>query len=209
VDPTASYSPRENVSVVPRFAYPCPGCRTTSNVHDVACDHEGTDRAAIEGAYVDVLSRLSVRPVAETDLKEEVGEWTPLHEAALGRLKGDRRVEERDGALHLLTTEAYKERVARPTREPLRTIYEKGSVPGAHDNSVFALVAFYEMVGLTWPETRERVVEWLHDSGTWARGGFEESSPEELVDAKKHVYDQGYGWKEKAQAAKAVIDRSL
>ena len=194
---------------MPRFAYPCPGCRTTSNVHDAACDYEGTDRAAIEGAYVDVLSRLSTGPFREGALKGAVEEWTPIHEAALGRLKGDRRVEERDGELHLLTTEAYKERVARPSREPLRTIYEKGSVPGAHDNSVFALVAFYEMVGLTWPETRERVVEWLHDSGTWARGGFEESSPEELVDAKKHVYDQGYGWKEKATAAKAVIDRSL
>lgn len=194
---------------MPRFTYPCPGCRTTSNVHDAACDHEGTDRAAIEGAYVDVLARLSTRPFREGTLKDEVTEWTPLHEAALGRLRGDRRVEERDGLLHLLSTQEYKDRVSRPTAEPLRTVYEKGSVPGAHDNSVFAMVAFYEMVGLTWPETRERVVEWLHESGTWARGGFEEASPGELVDAKKHVYDQGYGWKEKAQAAKAVIDRSL
>jgi len=72
---------------------------------------------------------------------------------------------------------------------------------------VFALIAWYEMVGLSWEETRERVVRWLRESGTWDRGGFEEATPEELVDAKRHVYEQGYGWKEKARAAKAVIDR--
>jgi len=99
--------------------------------------------------------------------------------------------------------------VTHPDRDPLRTIYEKGSVHGAHDNSVFALIAYYEMVGLSWEETRENVIEWLRESGTWQRGGFEEDSPEELVDAKQHVYEQGYGWKEKAKAAKAVIDRHL
>jgi len=62
------------------------------------------------------------------------------------------------------------------------------------------------MVGLDWPETRENVIDWLHESGTWARGGFEESSPEELVDTKQHVHEEGYGWKEKAVAAKRVID---
>jgi hypothetical protein len=194
---------------VPRFRYPCPDCRTTSNVHDASCEYEGHRRAEVEAAYVDVLSHLSRRPFRESALRDRTEEWTPLHRAALGRLTRERRVEERDGLLHLLTVEEYKDRVSRPTADPLKTIYEKGSVPGAHDNSVFALVAFYEMVGLSWEETREQVVEWLYDSGTWARGGFEESSPEELVDAKKHVYDQGYGWKEKAQAAKAVIDRSL
>jgi len=156
---------------------------------------------------VDVLSALSTRPYREGSPSNDIEDWSPLHAAVLRRLKGDRRVEERDGLLHLLTVEEYKEKVSRPTSDPLKTIYERGSVPGAHDNSVFALVAFYEMVGLSWQETREQVVEWMYESGTWARGGFEESSPEELVDAKKHVYEQGYGWKEKARAAKAVIDR--
>jgi hypothetical protein len=192
---------------VPRFAYPCPDCRTTSNVHDAACDHDGRRREEVEGAYVDVLAAVSTRPYRESNLGDDVEDWSPLHQAVLGRLKGDRRIEEREGLLHLLTVEEYKEKVSRPTSEPLRTIYERGSVPGAHDNSVFALVAFYEMVGLSWQETREQVVDWMYESGTWARGGFEESSPEELVDAKKHVYEQGYGWKEKAKAAKAVIDR--
>jgi hypothetical protein len=70
------------------------------------------------------------------------------------------------------------------------------------------MIAWYEMVGLSWEETRENVVEWLHESGTWDRGGFEEATPEALVDRKRHVYEAGYGWKEKADAAKRVIERS-
>jgi len=80
-------------------------------------------------------------------------------------------------------------------------------VPGCHDHAVFAMVAWYEMVDLSWQETKENVVTWLRESGTWDRGGFEESSPEALVESKRHVYDAGYGWKQAGQEAKAVIDR--
>jgi hypothetical protein len=69
------------------------------------------------------------------------------------------------------------------------------------------MVAWYEMVDLSWGETREKVVSWLRDTGAWDRGGFEESSPEELVDDKRRVYDEGYGWKEAAQEAKSVIEQ--
>lgn len=203
----ALVSPRATPRV-PRFAYPCPDCRTRSNLHEAGCEFDGRAWTDIETAYVEILSRLTERDLSRETLREGI-DWTPLHGAALSRLERDQRVVEENGYLRLLGAEEYKERVTHPSMEPLKTIYEKGSVPGAHDNSVFALVAFYEMVGLSWEETREQVVEWLHDSGTWARGGFEESSPEELVDAKKHVYDQGYGWKEKARAAKAVIDRHV
>lgn len=109
----------------------------------------------------------------------------------------------------LLPPDEYRELVSQPTFEPLQTIYEHGSVPGAHDHSVFAMVAFYEMVGLSWEETREHVVQWLHDTGTWDRGGFEESTPEELVESKRHVYENGYGWRQAASEAKAVIDRRM
>jgi hypothetical protein len=130
-----------------------------------------------------------------------------LHAAVPSRLRNDQRVVEEDGHLRLLPPEEYKDRVSQPTFEPLKTIYEKGSVPGAHDHSVFAMLAFYEMVGLSWEEARENTVEWLRESGTWNRGGFEESSPEALVDSKRHVYEEGYGWKQAATEAKAVIDR--
>ncbi|MFB6170379.1 MAG: hypothetical protein ABEJ06_04445 [Haloarculaceae archaeon] len=195
---------------MPRFEYPCPGCRTTSNLHATDCRFDGTRRAAIEKAYTDILARLSTRPLPESDLLDQVhGDWDELHAAALDRLRHERRVTTDGGRLRLLSAEEYREEVSEPHQEPLATIYRKGSVPGAHDNSVFALIAWYEMVGLSWPETRRNVLDWLEESGTWARGGFEEPTPEELVDSKRHVYEAGYGWKEKATAAKAVIDRSI
>lgn len=195
---------------MPRFEYPCPGCRTRTNLHDADCQFDGVRWTDIEGAYVDILSRLSREPLDEDTLRDDIEGWAGLHAAALSRLTGDQRVDEGEGGrLELLTAEEYKERVTHPTMEPLKTIYERGSVPGAHDNAVFALIAFYEMVGLSWEETREQMLVWLEESGTWARGGFEEASPEELVDAKQHVYQKGYGWKQAGKEAKAVIERRL
>ncbi|MFC7176498.1 DUF7474 family protein [Halosegnis marinus] len=195
---------------MPRFEYPCPGCRTRTNLHDAGCDFDGVRWTDIEAAYVDVLSRLSRTELSEAALREAIDDWGGLHAAALSRLRGDQRVDGGDdGPLELLTAAEYKERVTHPTMEPLKTIYEQGSVHGAHDNAVFALVAFYEMVGLSWAETREQMLTWLDESGTWARGGFEEGSPEELVDSKRHVYERGYGWKQAGREAKAVIDRRL
>jgi hypothetical protein len=191
------------------FEYPCPDCWTTNNLHEPDCRFGDRPWAEVERAYVAVLSRLSTGPRTEADLRADVEDWDALAAAALSTLLRQQRVEETDAGLELLTPAAYRDRVAEPTTEPVKTIYEKGSVPGCHDNAVFALVAWYEMVGLSWPETRERVVEWLHESGTWARGGFEESSPEQLLESKRHVYEAGYGWKQKATAAKRVIDRSL
>jgi hypothetical protein len=194
---------------VPRFEYPCPDCRTRTNLHEAGCDFDGVRWTDIEAAYVDILAQLSRASLSEGRLRETVDDWDQLHARTLSRLQRDQRIEEADDGLTLLTAEEYKERVTHPTMEPLQTIYEKGSVHGAHDNAVFALVAFYEMVGLSWAETREQMLTWLEESGTWARGGFEEPSPEELVDSKRHVYERGYGWKQAGREAKAVIDRRL
>ena len=196
--------------VVPTFRYPCPGCRTTNSLHDVDCEFEGVAWPTIEKAYTDLLAVLTAERdgIAEPMLREAVdGEWSGLHKAALDALERERRVVREDGTLRLLTAAEFKERVSEPTREPMRTVYAHGSVPGCHDNAVFAMIAWYEMVGLSWPETKSNVTEWLRESGAWDRGGFEESSPEELVEKKRHVYEQGYGWKEKGQAAKRVIER--
>jgi hypothetical protein len=196
--------------VVPRFDYPCPDCRTTNSLHDAGCRFEGTSWPEIERAYVDLIAVLSGGVTAEDDVPSAVdGEWDALHQAALSQLQREERVDAANGRLRLLTAEEYREQVSEPTREPMRTIYRKGSLPGCHDNAVFAMIAWYEMVGLSWEETRSQVVEWLRESGAWDRGGFEESSPEELVDSKRHVYEAGYGWKEKAEAAKRIIERSL
>ncbi|ESP87498.1 DUF7474 family protein [Candidatus Halobonum tyrrellensis] len=193
---------------MPRFAYPCPGCRTTNSLHDADCEFEGTEWNSVEKAYTDLLVVLTDETVTEEALRHAVhDEWSGLHRAALDLLTREGRVRETDAGLELLTAEAYRESVSEPTREPMATIYREGSYPGCHDNALFAVVAWYEMVGLSWEETREHAVEWLRQSGAWDRGGFEEASPEALVDSKRHVYEAGYGWKEKAQAAKRVIDR--
>jgi len=192
------------------FGHHCPDCRSTNNLHEPGCEFGGRDAHEIERAYVDVVAALSVEPVDEGSLPAAAPDWSPLHRRALEALVEDHRVKEDEGGnLVVVPPEERKERLRVPDYEPLATIYHEGSVPGAHDNSIFALVAFYEMVGFTWPETKRLVVEWLHESGTWARGGFEEDSPAELVENKRHVYEEGYGWKEKAKAAKSVIDRSL
>ena len=195
---------------MPTFRYPCPGCRTTNSLHDADCEFEGVSWPTIEKAYTDLLAVLTADRdgVSESGLRAAVpGEWDGLNKAALGALEREQRVVRDDGQLRLLTAAEFTELVSEPTREPMRTIYERGSVPGCHDNAVFAMIAWYEMVGLSWPETKENVAEWLRASGAWDRGGFEESSPEELVESKRHVYEEGYGWKEKGQAAKRVIER--
>ncbi|MEZ3144547.1 hypothetical protein [Halobaculum sp. MBLA0143] len=195
---------------MPRFAYPCPDCRTTNSLHDTGCEFEGTDWHEIERAYTDLLSVLVDETVPESTLRHAIpggpDAWSGLHRAALDLLQREGRLAEADAGLDLLSGEAYREAVSEPTTDPVATIYREGSYPGAHDNAVFAMIAFYEMVGLSWAETRESVIEWLRESGTWERGGFEETSPAELVDKKRHVYEAGYGWKEKAKAAKRVID---
>lgn len=192
-----------------QFAYPCPDCRTTSNLHDPACRFTGARRYEIEKGYTDIVAVLSRESVTESALREAADAWSARHAAALDTLRREHRLRETDaGVLELLTAEERRERVSEPQHEPMRTIYQEGSVPGAHDNAVFALIAWYEMVGFSWEETRERVVDWLLESGTWDRGGFEEATPTELVEKKRHVYDEGYGWKEKAQAAKRVIEHS-
>ena len=194
---------------MPQFSYPCPGCRTTNSLHEPDCRFEGTPWPTIEKAYTDIVAVLSTGTVTESTLRETThGEWTRRHTAALETLKSVSRVEQSDdGTLRLLTAAEYKELVSEPSSEPMATIYEHGSVPGCHDHAVFAMIAWYEMVDLSWAETKENVVTWLRESGTWDRGGFEEPTPAALVESKRHVYDAGYGWKQAATEAKRVIDR--
>ena len=194
---------------MPRFSYPCPGCRTTNSLHDPDCRFEGTPWPTVEKAYIDTLAVLTAEELTEAELRTAIdSEWRDLHTAALATLKSLNRIEQADdGTLRLLTAAEYAEQVSEPSIEPMATIYEHGSVPGCHDNAVFAMIAWYEMVDLSWPETKDNVVTWLRESGAWDRGGFEESSPEKLVESKRHVYESGYGWKQAGQEAKAVIDR--
>jgi hypothetical protein len=193
-----------------QISYPCPECQTTNSIHDQECQFEGTAKPTIEKSYTDIISLLTTGPHTKAELaRESHGEWSQLHKSALGMLRAVDRIEETDDGFRMLTADEYAEEVSEPSIEPMKTIYEHGSVSGCHDNAVFALVAWYEMVGLSWQETRENVLTWLHETGTWDRGGFEESSPEELVDQKQRVHEEGYGWKQAGQEAKSVIERQL
>lgn len=202
-------SPRANSAVVAQFQYPCPDCRTTTSLHAPDCRFDGTSWTEIEAAYIDILSTLAAGAMREGKLRESSpGRWDRLHSAVLSRLRADQRIRETPGgALELLSPTEFKEQVTVPSQESLRIIYENGSVPGCHDHAVFALIAYYEMVGLSWTETHERVTEWLLESGAWDRGGFEEDSPEDVVDNKRHVYARSYGWRQAAEEAAAVIER--
>lgn len=192
------------------FTYPCPGCGTSGSIHDPSCGFGDRTRSTIEQAYIDLIATIGDDPRSEADLKTVIGGWSSVHAAALTRLRREGRIRETDASeLEVAPAAVQAERLIEPTVEPIRTVHRHGSVPGCHDNAVFALIAWYEMVGLTWDETRERMLQWLDESGTWARGGFDEHTPEELIDGKRHVYEQGYGWREKAEAAKRVIERTL
>jgi len=188
------------------FGYPCPACRTTSNLHDPGCRFGDTERSDVESAYLDLLATVMAAPTARGALERDLA-WSPLHASCLSLLEREYRVEETSGGdFRAVPPDERRERLSVPDPEPLRVIYEEGSVPGCHDNAVFALIAWYESAGFSWEETKELLIDWLHESNTWARGGFEEPSPEALAESKRHVYEEGYGWQQRAQAARNVIE---
>ena len=199
---------RQPEAAIVVYRYPCPGCRSSTVLHGRDCSHDGRPRADIERAHIDIISTLSVGPSTKSDLRDAIDRpWDDLYESTLRMLERDARVDADDSVVSLVPPDEIADRIE-PTNDPLRTIYEHGSVGGAHDNSVFAMVSYYSSKGLTWEDTRRQVLNWLEESGTWARGGFEEPSPEALVEDKRHVHDEGYGWLEKATAAKRVIDNA-
>lgn len=188
-------------------------------------------RTEIEQAYVDIITALSFRDFVGGDLVDKLDHIdSKLLSDCLHYLVTQNRVfdltdtelmselesidpetvpDDANVYYHLPTHAEWKTAVSYPSFEPLKTIYEEGSYPGCHDNAVFALVAYFQMVGLTWDETVDMVEEWFDETGTWERGGFEEDTPRELIEDKKHVYDNEYGWSEKGEAAKNVIESRM
>jgi hypothetical protein len=197
-------SPGENP---PINGYPCPECGSMYTIHTPDCELEGTDRSDIEIAYIDILSTLSVAAVTKSSLTtEHVEDWTDLHERVFSHLVGTQQVTfESDGVVRLST---HDESVA-PAEEPLRTIYVHGTYPGCHDNGIFALMAYWANMGLSWHDTKTQLLDWFNRTGTWDRGGFGESSPEAVIDTKKHVWDEAYGWEKMGQKAKTEIEKRL
>lgn len=195
--------------------YACPKCRSGLGVHDLGCQWDGIDMTTIEKAYTDILAVLTRAPQTKHDLKDNVhGEWSEIHNGVFDRFVRESRLEaigeiEQNGVERsvwkLLSVDEYREQSKNPSHPDLETIYEHGPVDGCKDDAVVAMISYWEMVGLSWDETRESAVEWLTETGAWEYGSWEESSPEEVVEKKRHVYDESYGWKNVASQAAAVI----
>lgn len=200
------------VAAAGAMQYSCPSCRATSGsvrlIHEHDCKFAWADADEIELAYIDILGALTAEPHTRIELVQalpEDREWGPLHTGVLDRFQREGRVEKTGDEMELKTPAEIREEQEVPSHSALRTIYEHGSVSGCHDNAVFALVSYYEMVDYSWAETKALVVQWLEESGAWDRGGFEETRPADVVEKKRHVYEESYGWKEKAKAAASTI----
>lgn len=194
------------------YTYPCPDCRSTNVMHGERCDQEGVPRQDIEKSYTDILSVLHMAgPHKKPALIREChGEWDDTHDAVLTNLISEFRVRKNDDDKFEIVPEEERQKQREvPHMEPLKTIYEKGSVPGAHDNAIFAIISWFEMNDFSWEESKELTLDWLDRTGTWERGGFEEDDPELLVNNKRHVHESGYGWKQRGEAAAEVIRRRL
>lgn len=199
------------------LSYACPSCRTTMNVHKMECRHEGTSIHMIEEAYIDIIHPLTVKPHSKFDIIEcanEIGDhnWSQIHQEVLNRLKNEQRIEvigtiTQEGGewpvYRLLTPEEYREQREVPSDEDLRVIYEEGPVPGCRDNALYAMIAYYENVGMSWERTQELVMDWLDDHG-WS-SGWDGETAEEHIRNKRHVYDEGYNPGTQAREAAETI----
>lgn len=196
--------------------YTCPKCHSQFKFHNPDCPWGGIDWHHIEKAYTDILAVLTRAPQTLPALRENThGDWTEIHGTIFdSRFVDDSRVEkigevEQDGTersvYKLRTPDEIRADKEIPSHKDLTIIYEQGGCDGCLDDSVVSMIAYWEMVDFDWEKTRELALDWLDESGTWTRGSFEESSPEELIDSKKHVYSNGYGWKNAASQASSVI----
>ena len=187
--------------------YQCPDCHTTNTLHSFGCEFEGTSRSEFEKAHIDIIAVLSRIVCSKEKLIENCHEWDDLHEAVFERLCSINHVQRTDEGFYTIASPSERRRETVPYSEPLATIWREGTFEGCHDNGLFALMAFYSHLDLSWEETKQELLEWYQRTGTWERGGFDEPEPEALIEKKRHIWEEGYGWKTKGQQAKQVIEQ--
>lgn len=187
--------------------YHCPECRTTNNLHEYECSFAEADRVDYEKAMVDILSVLSILTCSKDSLIQNCGEWSELHDACFQRLQTLGNIVKTSDGYYRLASPVERRHAARPNTDPLATIWEYGTVPGCHDNGLFALIAYFANQDFTWEETKNLLLDWFEETNTWDRGGFSEQSPKALIESKRHVHEEAYGWNNKGRAAKRIIDQ--
>lgn len=199
------------------YGYRCPRCRTKNTLHEGDCRYRSLKDGVIEEAHIDIISSLSLTRLTEDELASETANgWSQVHDDVLGLYQKEGRIttqqretdeddDEVETVLYLRTAQEYRDQLV-PTEAHIKTVWEHGPIDGCKDNALTAVISWHEWREFSWEATRERVVDWLRDTRAWERGSWEESSPEEVVDSKKHVHEESYGWKEKAISAKRVIE---
>lgn len=196
------------------YGYRCPRCRSTNALHGEDCRYAHLADGAIEKAHIDIVASLSTSRHTEDELERQVPDgWSHVHDDVLDLYRSEGRItteqrETDDGTvdvLYLRTPDEYRDQLV-PTERYIETVWQHGPVDGAKDVSVTAAISWHEWRDFSWSETKERVADWLRNTGAWERGSWEESTIDELLRSKKHVFDGSYGWKEAAKAAKRTIE---
>lgn len=204
------------------YGYRCPSCRTTNALHTEGCQHAHAAPEAIEKAHIDILSVLSTCRRSEESLKDEAHNgWSPIHEDVLDLYMNEGRIvhrpaeedlpvprlpdEDDETVLYLRTPDEYRAQLV-PTEAHIKTVWEHGPADGCKDDALVAAISWHEWRDFSWKETRSRIADWLRDTGAWERGSWEESSIEELLNDKQHVFEESYGWKQTAKQAESVLE---
>ncbi len=202
--------------------------------HTDECDLDGFEMWEIERAYIDIVSRLTVReePWSYGELRDAVDAiedkaddgpdfastsssssalehpgWTPLHDECLHHLyRVDRAYEGDDGIQ--ITEPSQQQQGVIPSNDPIRTVYEYGPIDGCKDYAVYTMVSWCELVDLDWDQTVAFIDFWLNETGRWEGQSWGERSPQHLAETKKHIHEKGMGWGEYAEMAKTEMEAS-
>lgn len=196
------------------YGYRCPQCRTENAAHSPGCKFAGLADGKIEEAHVDIISSLAIGRHSEDELKAQApNNWLAIHDAVLdlylseGRITREMRENEDkpdEEVLRLLTPDEYRAQLV-PTEKYIETVWQHGPVDGCLDDATMAAIAWHAWKDFSWEETHERVADWLRETGAWDRGSWEESSINDLLQSKRHVHENDYGWSNAAQQAAGVI----
>lgn len=195
-----------------QFEYPCMGCGTTVDIHNIGCRYTEYDIETIRKAYMDIIGPLSQSPHTKDELKDTVhGEWTTLNEKALQELKSRSRVkrEVEDGRRRLVlrTAQEYLEEASPGDGSgAMATLWEHGPVSGGLNDGMFASVAYFGERGFSWETTKSRVKEWLQETGSWESEDWEQPTLDALLADYKHVHEEGYKPYSHAKSAVSTIE---
>lgn len=212
----------------------CPECESEYAFHHVDCELDGFEMWEIERAYVDIIARLTGReePWQYEELRDDIEAvpeeaddgpnfqstesdagpvdhpgWTPVHRACLHYLYDVGRAVELAEGIDISEPGEQQEGVI-PSNDPLRTVYEYGPIDGCKDYAVYSMVSWCELIDLSWDQTKAFVVHWLNESGRWDDEDWGERSPQQLVEDKQHIHENGMGWGEYPEMARVEMESS-